>query len=277
MVVPTTTYDAGFTLSRAGFAVVDVTNTASQASHLVTGAIPNHFSSTTECVVVPGGKVLLSVGYEVFPTVYECVIATGAVSRTLDLNTIAGIALHGLTTNPDRTMGVVTSLNGGETVFFDLASFTVIGVYPHGATSMPNDVVFTPDGSRLVVSMQGDARVDVLKNIPGYALKLVASPTAEVNGPLRYRIDNCEAGQPFANLFSLAGGGPQQIGPFTLFLSDPFDVGYTGFGDVQGGHSITLTVPNLPGLPGTTVYVQALTIDRDGGLRLSNGAQTLIL
>ena len=40
--------------------------------------------------MIPGGKVLLSIGNEVFPTVYECSLATGAILRTLDLNTIAG-------------------------------------------------------------------------------------------------------------------------------------------------------------------------------------------
>ena len=40
---------------------------------------------------------------------------------------------------------------------------------------------------------------------------------------------------------------------------------------------MTFTVPSLPGLPGTTVYTQSVTIDRDGDIRLSNGRQTLIL
>jgi hypothetical protein len=60
MVVPTTTYDAGFTLSRGGFAVVDVLNPVSQTGYVISGAIPNHYASTVECIVIPGGKVLLS-------------------------------------------------------------------------------------------------------------------------------------------------------------------------------------------------------------------------
>ena len=40
---------------------------------------------------------------------------------------------------------------------------------------------------------------------------------------------------------------------------------------------MTFVVPNLPGLPGTTISTQAVTVDRDGTFRLSNGAQTLVL
>jgi hypothetical protein len=276
MVVPTTIYNATFSLSQAGFSVVDVLNPASQTAHVITPSIQNTFTSTTECVVVPGGKVLLSISNEIFPTVRECSIATGAVLRSLDLNTIAGVILHGLATNPDQALGVVTSLNGGETVFFDLATFTVAGVHDHGSTAMPNDVVFTPDGSRAVVSLQGDARVDVLSDIPGYVLKLAAPASVNVGSNLTYTVDNVEAGQPWAFYFSLAGAGPQQIGPYTVFLSNPFDLAYQGVGDVQGGESVTYVVPNLAGLPGMTVSTQAVTIDRDGGIRLSNGAQTLI-
>jgi DNA-binding beta-propeller fold protein YncE len=276
LVVPTTTYDAGFTLSRGGFAVVDVQNPANQTGWIVSAAIPNHYASTVECVVVPGGKVLLSIGNEVFPTVYECDLSTGAVTRTLDLNTITGIELHGLAINPAQTVGVVTSLNGGESVFFDLATFTVIGVHDHGSQSKPNDVVFTPDGSRAVVSLQGAARVDVLKDLPAYPLALAAPALVTVGGPLTFGIDNCESGQPCAIWFSLAGGGPIQAGPYTVYLSAPFDLAFEGVGDQSGDASVTFTVPNLPGLPGMTVYTQAVTIDRDGDIRLSNGKQTLI-
>jgi WD40 repeat protein len=276
MIVPTTTYDAGYTLSQGGFAVVDVLNPVSQTGHVVSAQIPNHYSFTTECVVVPGGKVLLSIGNEVFPTVYECSIATGAVLRTLNLNTITGIQLHGLATNPGQTVGVVTSLNGGESVFFDLASLGVIGTYDHGSTSKPNDVVFTPDGSRAVVSMQGAARVDVLKDLPGYVLTLTAPGVATVGGPLTYAIDDCESGRPCAIYVSLAGAGPQQVGPYTVYLSNPILLLHEAFGDLHGDHSATFTVPNVPGLPGMTVSAQAVTIDRDGSIRLSNGVQTLI-
>jgi DNA-binding beta-propeller fold protein YncE len=276
MVIPTTTYDAAFTLSTGGFAVVDVLNTASQASYQVSAPIANHYAFATECVVVPGGRVLLSIGGEIFPTVYECSVATGAVLRTLNLNTVTGIQLHGLAVNPDQTLGVVTSLNGGESVFFDLATFTVAGVHDHGSTSKPNDAVFTPDGSRVVVSLQGAARVDVLKKVPGYALELAAPSTAAVGTFVSFTIDNCEAGQPFAIYASLAGAGPQQVGPFTVYLTDPVFPLHAALGDVNGDHSVSFFVPSVPGLPGLTVATQAGTVDRDGAIRLSNGVQTLI-
>ena len=61
-----------------------------------------------------------------------------------------------------------------------------------------------------------------------------------------------------------------------MYLSNPFDLAYQGVGDLHGGESVTFVVPNIPGLPGMTVSTQAVTVDRDGGFRLSNGAQTLI-
>jgi DNA-binding beta-propeller fold protein YncE len=276
MVVPMTAYDAGFSYSVGGFAVVDVLSPASQTSYSVSPPTPTNFAYATECVVIGGGKVLVSIGGDDFPIVYECSIATGAVLRTLNLNTITGPELHGLATNPDGTVGAVTSINGGETVFFDLATFSMIGLHDHGSTARPNDVVFTPDGSRAVVSLQGDARVDVLDDLPWYALKLAAPAAASVGGALAYTIDNVESGRPCAIFASLAGGGPQQVGPYTVHLSDPVFPLHEAVGDLHGDHTVTFTVPNVPGLPGLTVWAQAATVDRDGGIRLSNGVRTTI-
>lgn len=276
MIVPTTTYDVGFTLSQGGFAVVDVLNTANQTPHVITPAVPFTFTSGTDCVVVPGNKVIISFSYGATATLYECNIATGAVTRSLDLTAITDVSLHGLALNEGQTVGIVTSLHGNDTIFFDLVTFTVVGTYDHGPFSQPNDAVFTPDGSRLAVSLQGTARVDVLKHVPGYALSLAAPASVTVGGNLTYTADNVEAGQPWAFYFSLAGAGPQVIGGHAVYLTNPFDLAYQGVGDLHGGESVTFVVPNIPGLPGMTVSTQAVTIDRDGGFRLSNGAQTLI-
>jgi hypothetical protein len=276
MIVPTTTYDAGFTLSQGGFTVVNVLNTANQTPHVITPATSSTYTSGTDCVVVPGNKVVVSFSYGPTATLYECDIATGAVTRSLDLTSITDVSLHGLALNDAQTLGVVTSLHGNDTIFFDLATFTVAGTYDHGPSSQPNDAVFTPDGSRVAVSLQAVARVDVLKGVPGYALKLSAPASANVGGNLTYVADNVESGQPWAFYFSLAGSGPQVIGGHTVHLANPFDLAYQGVGDLHGGESVTFVVPNLPGLPGMTVSTQAVTIDRDGGFRLSNGLQTLI-
>jgi hypothetical protein len=276
MVVPTTVYDAFFTMSRGGFAIVDVTNPAAQQSHLISPAIANQWASAVESVVIPGGRVLLSVGYEVLPTLYECDIATGAVTRTLDLSTSTASVLHGLATNPGQTLAVITSLNAGDSVFVDVATFTVVGAHDHGPGSMPNDAVFTPDGSRVVVSLQGAARVDVLKDIPGHDLTLAAPASVNIGAPLTYAIDGCESGQGCAIYFSLTGAGPQQAGPYTIQLSNPFYPAFEGTGDVHGNAGVTFSVPNDPAFSGLSVFTQAGTVDRDGDLRLSNGARTLL-
>jgi DNA-binding beta-propeller fold protein YncE len=276
MVIPTTTYDAGFTLSRGGFAVVDVSNPVLQTVHVDSPALPNHFAFTTEAVVIPGNRVLLSIGNEILPTVYECDIQSGATTRTLDLNTVTGIVLHGLAVSPDQATAVVTSLNGGHSVFFDIATFTITGVHQHGSPTKPNDAVFTPDGSRLAVSLQGTNRVDLLKDLPGYVLRLTAPATVNVGSPLTWSVDNCEAGQPFAIYASLSGAGPQQFGPYTVHLSSPFELIHAGLGDLDGDGGISIVVPAGLGLSGLTVSSQAATVDRDGAIRLSNGRQTLI-
>jgi DNA-binding beta-propeller fold protein YncE len=273
MVLPTTTYGADG--SQAGFVVVDVTNPAGATSHTLTPAVSMQYASTIECVVTPGNKALLSISYSSAPVVYECSLASGNVLRTLDLSAITDVSLHGLATNPSQTLGAVTSLHGHDTIFFDLATFSVVGSYDHGL-GQPNDVVFTPDGSRAVVSLQAVPRVDVLKHVPGYLLRLEAPASVNVGANLTYAIDNCESGQAWALYFSLAGNGPQQIGPHAVALSNPFALGWIGTGDLAGNDSVTFVVPNTAGLPGMTVSTQAVTVDRDGNIRISNGAQTLI-
>jgi DNA-binding beta-propeller fold protein YncE len=276
MAVPTATYDAGFTLSRGGFAVVDVTNPTAASYHVITPAAPFHYTATNEAVVIPGGRVLLAIYDQVFPIVHECDLATGAVLRTLDLNTVAGVNLHGLTVNPDKTLAVVTSINGGQSVFIDLATFTVAGVYNHGSGSNPNDVVFTPDGSRAVVTLQAAPRVDVLKRVPGYGLALAAPGSVNLGANLTYDLSHVESGQYCAIYYSLTGSGPQLIDGFVVYLSNPFALAHEAAGDLHGRNSVTFVVPSTTGLSGLTISTQAVTLDRDGSYRVSNGAQTLI-
>ncbi len=276
MVVPTSTYDPTFSFAIAGFTIVDVTNPSNQTPYAITQPIVNHYTAAYEAHVISGNRVLVTVGFEVFPTLYECSLTTGAVLRTLNLNTVTGIVLHGLGVNASETTAAVTSLNGGETVLVDLATFGVLSVYDHGSTARPNDAVFTQDGSRIVVSMQGRTRVDVLCHLPNYALSLTAPATVNQGAGLTLGVANCEFQSPWAIYVSLSGAGPIIAGPHTVLLTPPFDVLASGTGSVAGQASAGFTIPVAPGISGLPVYLQAVTVDRDGGVRLSNGRQFTI-
>ncbi len=277
MVVPTSTFDASFTYALGGFTVVDVTNPLLQTPHLVTAPIVNHFTAAYEAQVISGGRVLLTVGFEVFPTVYLCDVATGNTITSLNLNAITGLVLHGLGVNADETVGAATSLNGGETALFSIPALTLLSTWDHGSTARPNDATFTPDGSRLIVSMQGRTRVDILKQLPGYDLRLIAPPTVALGATFTAGLDHCESGQPWAIYASPAGPGPTIIGPYTIALSTPFDPLFGGVGDLHGVSTAVAAVPAVSSLSGLTIYLQAVTVDRDGGIRLSLGQQTTIL
>ena len=214
MVVPTTTYDAGFTLSQGGFAVVDVLNPATQTSHLVTLRDPEPLSrSRPSASSIPGGKVLLSIGNEVVADASTSAASRPArVTRTLDLNTITGDqpprARRRTRTRPRRRH---VAQRRRQSIFFDLATFTVVGIYDHGSFSQPNDVVFTPDGSRARGLAAGHGARRRAQARPGLrALARGAGVGDRRRQPDVHDRTTCESGQPCAIYFSLAGAGPQQ-------------------------------------------------------------------
>ena len=278
IVFPVTIYNAAFTSSQAGFTVVDPTNPAAAASHPVAPSPGTlGFHSANEAVVLPGDVVLIPVFGGSNPTLIEASVATGAITRTLVMPpALTSPSLHGLAVSADGRRAAVTSFSGGDTVFVDLASFTVSGIYDHGATSTPNEVAFTPDGSRLVATLQGHSRVDVLKDLPGYDLRLVAPATAAQGSPFTISIADCETGSPFG-VFVSTNPGPILVGNTVVQLGLPLFELFSGVGDGFGTASAAFVMPSIPGLSGLVFYTQGVTVDRDGDLRFSNATSLTVL
>jgi len=274
LLVPITTYDANYTTSRAGFSVVDVTNPANQQAHLVSSIpFPFQYHFATEVHALSNGRVLVTIGGEVYPTFYEC-LSNGTVTRSVSLNTLTGINLHGLAVDPEERIAVLTSISGSDTIWVDLATFTVVGVFDHGGISKPNDVVFAPDGSRAFVTMQGLTQIDVMAQIPGYTLALDVPITVATGGVLNIGLRRCESGRPWALWASLSGSGPLNVGGYNVLLTAPFYELIGGVGAQNGTASASFAVPAGPSFAGFNVSFQAVTLDRDGSVRLSNGAST---
>jgi DNA-binding beta-propeller fold protein YncE len=277
MVLPVAIYDATFSSSRAGFATVDVTNPVSPTVHPITPAGVLAYRSANEALVVSGDRVLLPIFDGGTADVFEADVATGAVLRQLSLSTATlGSRLHGIAMALDESVFAVTSLNGGKTLFVDFATFGVAGSHDHGPTSQPNEVAFTPDGSRAVVTLQGAARVDVLKAVPLYELRLDAVAAIPQGAVFNVDVRRVETGSPFAVFFS-ATPGPTIVGPFTVDLGRPFFELFAGLGDAVGRGSWSIFVPVVPGLSGLPLHLQAATVDRDGTVRLSNGTASVLL
>jgi DNA-binding beta-propeller fold protein YncE len=276
MVLPVTSYDSGFTSSQAGFAIVDPAAPAAAAFHFVTAPGVLAFHSANEALVAPGDRVLVPVFGGTNATLVEASLATGAVLRTyVAPAALTSPTLHGLALSPDASLCAVTSLTGGDTLFVDMASFLLVGFVDHGATSQPNEVVFTPDGSRAVVTLQGASRVDVVKHLPLFDLLLDVSAVVPQGTVFTPSVRRIEAGRPFAVYFS-AVPGPTLIAGLTLHLGLPFFELFSGFGAVDGAGAAAFAMPVDPALSGVVFYTQAVTVDRDGTLRLSNGGTTTV-
>ncbi|HYC75992.1 MAG TPA: hypothetical protein VEI02_00050 [Planctomycetota bacterium] len=277
MVLPATQYDVGFTRSDAGFVKVDVTNPTSAVFHPVTPAQPFVYHSANEAVVIAGDRVLLPIYGGTTIRLFEADLASGAVVRTLVVPpSVTSNTLHGLAVSPDGALAAVTSLTGGDTLLVDVASFAVVAMLDHGATSQPNDAAFLPDGSRLVVTLQNAGRLDVYKDLPGYDLALDLPATVAQGASATVGVRRAEHGRPYAVFVSVVPG-PFAVGPYVLALGPPFFELFSGVADVRGEGSATIPVPVDPVLSGLALYFQAATVDRDGDLRLSNGAQTIVL
>lgn len=278
IVFPLTIYNANFTGSQAGFAVVDPSNPTAAASYPVAPSPGTlGFVSANEAVVLAGDLVLIPIFGGTSPTLIEASVATGAITRTLSMPAALTYAtLHGLAVSADGRRAAVTSFVGGDTVFIDLASFTVSGLYDHGTTSTPNDVAFTPDGSRLVATLQDHSRVDVLKDLPGYDLRLLCPTTAAQGSTFTVAVADCETASPFG-VFVSTNPGPILVGNEVVQLGLPLFELFSGVGDLVGAAAATFGMPSIPGLSGLVFYTQAVSVDRDGDLRFSNAATLTVL
>lgn len=275
LVIPVAIPAPDFLTAQAGVAIVDVAAGGAYVVHPLTppGAPGWHYAN--EALVVQGDKAILPLFGGATATIFEVDLATGGIVRTfVEPPTVAGVRLHGLAASPDGSTLAVTSLTAGKTLFVDYASFTTLAVYDHGG-GMPNEAAFTPDGSRLAVTLQGAARVDVLKDLPGFDLRLDAPTSIAQNATLQIHVRRVEEGAPFAVFYS-ATGGPTVVGPFVIGLGLPFFELFSGIGAADGTGHWSLFIPSAPFLTGLPVHFQAGTVDRDGDLRLSNAVAAVL-
>jgi len=277
MVVPV----ADFANDRVGIAVVDVTNPGGAAVHYGYQGAPGTFPSVSDVAVRSDGRVILPVAFAQTPLVVEIDTTTGLVTGSLDLGShVTTTGLHGVTLSEDGGLAVVTALTGqGPVAFLNVSGsfWTIASVWDMGAGTLPNAVAFTRDQSRVVVTSQGASRLAVLRDLPGHELALDAPAGAPIGSPLQLSVDGIEHGQPASLYTSLAGPGPQLIGGHLVFLSDPFILLAALTGDVNGDAAVSFGVPNAAVLVGITFHLQAVTADRSGALRFSDGAATTLL
>jgi hypothetical protein len=205
-----------------------------------------------------------------------------AMLGSIDLNGwMAGASLmHGIGVSPTGHLGIVTSLNSDAAVLLDLEARVPLAriQLPPGAR-MGNEAVFLPDGTKAFVTMQDAPRVYVIGGLPPARL-LLQSDRAEVpvGGVLALRLRGGEARRPSIVAASITGPGPTSIGPLEVALSPPIVPLIVEGLDPSGRLGPrNLSIPPDPGLRGTRLYLQALTQDASGGLRLSNPLQIGIL
>jgi DNA-binding beta-propeller fold protein YncE len=277
MAIPVTTYDATFTNSQAGFAIVDPSNPSAYSVSYATSPTSLGYYSANEAVVTSGDTVLIPIYGGSNATIVELSASTGAIVRSAVLPAAAtSPSVLGLALSPDGSTVAATSFTGNDVFFLDYATFAWTGLVDLGQSAQPNEVVFTRDGSRAVVSLQGLPRVDVIKDLPGYDLALDVPATIAQGASASVLVRRVEYGTPYA-VFVSATAGPLQFGPHTVYLGLPFFELFSGLGSVDGTGGTGVFVPATPGLSGAVFHLQAAAVDRDGDVRLSNGASTLVL
>ena len=283
LAVPVTRYNYNATLgysdySTTGFAVVDVNAPGTQSTWIVTPAQQFSYPQITDLAVAPDGQVLCPIGYGLIPEVVKVDPVTGVVTDTLDLSAHMGVGLHGAATSPDGATLAITSLNGGEVGLVEVAPLSLMWVTDTGTAStvnLPNEVVFTRDGSRLAVTLQGATSVQIYQGMPGFDLQLsapiaVSGGTSGVIG-----VDAIQAGRA-AWVYASDIPGPSTFGPWTAAIGTPFFLLTTLTGNAQGSASAMIQAPGAPNLVGQVFYLQAATQDWSGLVRLSGGRQTTI-
>ena len=267
-----------FATLSAGITVVDVTNPSSTV-YLPGFSHPGSFGfgpGASDVAVRPGGTVLLTVSFADVPRLLEMDPLTGSVLQNLDLSAAASAnSLHGLGLSADGRTAVVTVLGGqGEVVFVDVPGGTVIASLPQG-TGQPNEAVFSLDQSRVIVSLQQGEEIRTFRSLPWYGLELEVDPVTNLGQTLTVALTGVEFGRPAALYASLTGPGPQVISGFTVHLDAPIVLVSQLTGEAAGTSAWQTPVPSDPALTGVPVWFQAATLDRDGGLRLSNGGGTI--
>lgn len=283
LVVPVTNYVFNPSLgysdgSTTGFTVVDVTNPSAQTTWMLTTFQQFDYPQITGLACTPAGAVVCAIGYGLTPLVVEADPQTGLVLRSVDLGAHTGVGLHGLALSPDASSLAVTSFNGGELAILDMTSFTVSGVVATAGQSQvpePNAVAFTPDGSRVVVTLQGIAQLAVYADLPGHDLGLWTDPVATIGTTGQLGVWGLQATRP-GWVYVSNQGGPTSLGPWTIQLGSSFSLLTALLGDVTGTATTGVGIPNDPSLVGLVFHLQAVTIDASGAVRFSDGAQTAI-
>jgi DNA-binding beta-propeller fold protein YncE len=264
--------------SITGVTVVDVTQPSQQTEWALTTFTQFSYPSITDLGVLPSGGLVVPVGWDLTPRVLEVDPMTGTITRTLDFGIQTGLGLHGIAVSPGGETAAIVVVDRGQLVLVDLASFSTLSITPTSPTPLaltPNDVIYTPDSSRLAITLQGGMGVQVWSGLPSFDLILGVDAAPPVGGTADLGIMGAESGQRVA-IFISSGPGPIQAGPHTVFLDPDFILFADLVADVSGRAGLTVIIPAVPALVGSTWFLQAGTTDLSGGLRLSNGAATTL-
>jgi DNA-binding beta-propeller fold protein YncE len=256
--------------SITGIATVDVSTGSVQHFPLV-NFVQYSYQSITDLAVLPSGNVLVAVGFGFSPLVIEADPSNGAVIQQLDLTNQVGETLHGLALSRDGRRLAVTAINNNmEIALLQTQPLSVSAVLPTIASgiTLPNEVAFSKDGSRLLVTLQGLEEVRVYQDLPDLDLELSVPSQATLGSPLALALKGVEWGQTVV-VFGSLGGGPQNIGPHTIHLSNPFLSLFSAVADSLGESTLQTSAPIDPIWSGVVLHLQAGTTDRSGRIRLS--------
>ncbi len=250
LVVPTTDFSA-FPFICVNVSAVDPLNPSADWTRCV-GCSSTGFPSGQDVATNSSGEAFV-LSYDLDERVHLLDPGAGGLSRTIA--TGLGFAQQGIGISPDGSLVAVTDFLQNAVLFLDGVSHQRLAVVPFGPFQSPNDVVFL--GGDAWVTAQDSQAVVRITNLPSpvpspYALALAASnATPPLGGSTTITLTG---GGPHAVLFSpgdapgpIGGGLALEIGSFSVFASGP---GPT--------LSVTVPVPNLPGLDCVPVFLQGV-------------------
>ncbi|MFN0208052.1 MAG: YncE family protein [Planctomycetota bacterium] len=267
LLFPTTAYDPFFAGSTANIEKLPLPGCADSPASVVVG-FDNTFTKypSGQDVVVLNGIAYVC-GYDMGKRIYGFDILTGALVRSFPGGTFVG-AHTGLALSPNGKILVVCDVASNQISFIDIARGLPMAVVDTNLLgfgySQPNDAVFSPDGSKIYVTVQGSQAVVIVSVPPTPGaftppLGFVVTPTAPAPGGLV--------------TLSTLGAGPSE---FVAIMADDFDdaIDLGSFGilhftanatvvatNASGDFTHQVNAPSGPAFYGKNFLCQAISID----------------
>jgi DNA-binding beta-propeller fold protein YncE len=281
--LPTTAFDPFFSGSTASVEALPLPGSSGAAAAVKLGFDNTYtkYPSTQDVVIAPDGIAYFA-GTDMSGRIYGFQTSTGQLCRAFPSGTMIGVHT-GLALSPDGTVLVVCDIASNEISFLDVARGKPISVVNTALLGFgfysPNDAVFSPDGSKVFVTMQGSEAV----------LEFSAPPSPPpFSRPLGLSISNTAPSPGNTLTLSTIGAGP---GEFVAILADDVDwtldlgafgvLHFTGGATVVasqtgGDISLPVTAP-VTALQGKNFLCQAVAVDLSSGIvRLSDEIPVVI-